>query len=80
MINNLPPAPRSTAGFAQPADYGGAEQCSTQPRLRPLGGGDGGSSLRDSMSYAAPGSGRPFARRRSPVGPWGDDVSPGSQP
>ena len=35
-----PPGPRSTAGFAQPAGYGGAEQCSAKPRLRPAKGGD----------------------------------------
>jgi hypothetical protein len=32
----MAPTPRSTAGFAQPAGYGGAEQCSAKPRLRPL--------------------------------------------
>ncbi|MDK9701775.1 MAG: S-methyl-5-thioribose-1-phosphate isomerase [Sulfuritalea sp.] len=35
-----PPSPRPTAGFAQPAGYGGAEQCSAKPRLRPREGGD----------------------------------------
>ena len=30
-----PPSPRPTAGFAQQAGYGGAEQCSAKPRLRP---------------------------------------------
>ena len=35
-----PPSPRPTAGFAQPAGYGGAEQCSAKPRLRPGEGGD----------------------------------------
>ncbi|CAB1368837.1 protein of unknown function [Denitratisoma oestradiolicum] len=30
------PHPRSTAGFAQPAGFGGAKQCFAQPRLRPL--------------------------------------------
>ena len=33
-----PPHPRSTAGFAQPAGFGGAQQCFAKPRLRPLPG------------------------------------------
>ena len=37
--NRRPTPPgRSTAGFAQPAGYGGAEQCSAKPRLRPFAG------------------------------------------
>ncbi len=35
-----PPGPLPTAGFAQPAGSGGAEQCSAKPRLRPVKGGD----------------------------------------
>jgi hypothetical protein len=37
------PQPRSapTAGFAQPAGCGGAEQCSAKPRLRPRKRGEG---------------------------------------
>jgi len=38
MSNTRSPQP-STAGFAQPAGSGGAEQCSAQPRLRPLARG-----------------------------------------
>ena len=37
-------SPRPTAGFAQPAGYGSAEQCSTQPCLRPREGGRGDGS------------------------------------
>ena len=37
MIAHPPPGP--TGGFAQPPGYGGAEQCSAQPRLRPRGKG-----------------------------------------
>ena len=38
---NLSPNPAPTVGFAQPTGFGGAEQCSAKPRLRPpRGGGD----------------------------------------
>jgi len=37
-MKNLPPNLRPTAGFAQPAGYDGAEQCSPKPRLRPAEG------------------------------------------
>ncbi|MDP2826764.1 MAG: RNB domain-containing ribonuclease [Sulfuritalea sp.] len=40
----LTSSPRPTAGFAQPAGYGSAEQCSTQPCLRPQEGGRGNGS------------------------------------
>jgi chromosome segregation protein len=46
-----PPSPRPTAGFAQPAGSGSAEQCSAQPCLRPAEGGDGG-SLRSNIPAA----------------------------
>ena len=35
-----PSNPGPTAGFAEPAGCGGAEQCSAKPRLRPAEGGD----------------------------------------
>ena len=35
-----PPGPCPTAGLAQPAGYGSAEQCSAKSCLRPMGGGD----------------------------------------
>ena len=60
---SLPPSPRPTAGFAQPAGSNGAEQCSANSRSRPEEGGDGGSPLRGSMSLAAPALGRPGGRR-----------------
>ena len=41
---SLSPSPCPTAGFAQPAGYGGAEQCSAKPRLRPMERGDKGSA------------------------------------
>ena len=31
----IAPHPWSTAGFAQPAGFGGAKQCFAKPRLRP---------------------------------------------
>ena len=40
--DGLPSSPRSTAGFAQPAGSGGAEQRSANSRLRPEEGGDDG--------------------------------------
>jgi len=32
------PHPSPTDGFAQPSGFGGTEQCSVKPRLRPLKG------------------------------------------
>jgi DNA polymerase-3 subunit epsilon len=40
IVDGLPPNPGPTAGFAQPAGFGGAEQCSAKPLLRPKEGGD----------------------------------------
>ena len=40
---NLSPNPTPTVGFAQPTGFGGAEQCSAKPRLRPMERGDRGS-------------------------------------
>ena len=58
----LPPAPCPTAGFAQPAGYGSAEQCSTKPCLRPEEGGDNGSPRGGSGVLAGPVLGRPGDR------------------
>ena len=57
--NRLPPDPCATAGFAQPAGFDSAEQCSAKPCLRPEGGGDSGSPLRGSSILAVPALGRP---------------------
>lgn len=64
--NNLPPAPPSRAGFAQPARCGGAERGSENSRLRPPERGDGRSLL--SQLHAAPGSGSPNGPRSLPSG------------
>ncbi|MDP2826867.1 MAG: chromosome segregation protein SMC [Sulfuritalea sp.] len=48
--NDLPPSPRPTAGFAQPAGFSSAEQRSAKPCFRPAEGGDGG-SLRSKTEF-----------------------------
>ena len=45
------PARPPTAGFAQPAGSGGAEQCSAKPRLRPLAGRRLASALRSAIGW-----------------------------
>ena len=57
--NRLPPDSCPTAGFAQPAGFDGAEQCSAKPCLRPEGAGDSASPLRGSGVPAVPALGRP---------------------
>ena len=58
---DLPPASRSTDGLAQPSGYGGAEQCSSQPRLRPEEGDDRrshGSQAMAALPWGGPAAGR----------------------
>ncbi len=67
---SLSPSPCPTAGFAQPAGCGGAEQCSAKPRLRPMERDDGGSSLGDSILKAVSALGRPCGRDGSASIAW----------
>jgi hypothetical protein len=43
---SLPPAPRPTVDFAQPAGSGGTEQCSAKPHPRPQEGSDASSAAK----------------------------------
>ena len=50
-IQNHPPIPGPTDGFAQPSGYGGTELASAQPRPRPREGGDPVSAARRAAHY-----------------------------
>ena len=59
----LSPSPCPTAGFAQPAGYGGAERCSAKPCLRPKEMGDKGSAAKQPPgTLTQPPLGRPGGR------------------